>query len=105
LRDFFGHLKVNDVSVVEAREAETMLPPACCDSIVIRHVYHHFPQPAQENASLFASLKPGGLLAVVDFPPTPESSAIGTEIEIGIRGQWAPARIVALPFYKRTKAT
>jgi aminomethyltransferase len=30
-----------------------------------------------------------------------ESSAVGTSIEIGIRGQWAPARIVALPFYKR----
>ncbi|HXJ18313.1 MAG TPA: glycine cleavage system aminomethyltransferase GcvT [Candidatus Polarisedimenticolia bacterium] len=30
-----------------------------------------------------------------------ESSAIGTRIEIGIRGQWAPASIVALPFYKR----
>jgi aminomethyltransferase len=31
----------------------------------------------------------------------PESSVVGTGIEIGIRGQWAPARIVALPFYKR----
>ena len=31
----------------------------------------------------------------------PESSAVGTNIEIGIRGQAAPARIVALPFYKR----
>ena len=27
---------------------------------------------------------------------------MGTEIEIGIRGQPAPARIVALPFYKRS---
>jgi aminomethyltransferase len=31
----------------------------------------------------------------------PKSSAIGTEVEITIRGQSAPARIVALPFYKR----
>jgi aminomethyltransferase len=31
----------------------------------------------------------------------PESSGIGTEIEISIRGQAAPARIIALPFYKR----
>ena len=30
-----------------------------------------------------------------------ESSAVGTDIEISIRGQSAPARIVALPFYKR----
>ncbi len=31
----------------------------------------------------------------------PESSDIGTEIEISIRGQAAAARIIALPFYKR----
>jgi aminomethyltransferase len=31
----------------------------------------------------------------------PESSAAGTDIAIGIRGQWAAARIIALPFYKR----
>ena len=34
-------------------------------------------------------------------PPT--NSAAGTEIEISIRGQAAPARIVALPFYKRAQ--
>ena len=31
----------------------------------------------------------------------PNKNAVGAEIEIGIRGQAAPARIVALPFYKR----
>jgi len=31
----------------------------------------------------------------------PNSHAVGAEIEISIRGQAAPARIVALPFYKR----
>jgi glycine cleavage system T protein (aminomethyltransferase) len=31
----------------------------------------------------------------------PASTALGTEIEVGIRGQSAPARILALPFYKR----
>jgi len=34
------------------------------------------------------------------YVPT-ESSAVGTSIEISIRGQAVPARIVALPFYKR----
>ena len=32
----------------------------------------------------------------------PESSALGTEIEIGIRGQAAAARVIAMPFYKRS---
>jgi len=31
------------------------------------------------------------------------SSSVGMEIEIGIRGQSVPARVVALPFYKRPK--
>jgi aminomethyltransferase len=31
----------------------------------------------------------------------PQSSAVGTDIEIGIRGQAAAARIVPIPFYKR----
>ena len=34
------------------------------------------------------------------YVPT-ESSAVGTNIKISIRGQAVPARIVALPFYKR----
>jgi aminomethyltransferase len=33
----------------------------------------------------------------------PASTTIGTELEISIRGQLAPARTVALPFYKRPK--
>jgi aminomethyltransferase len=33
----------------------------------------------------------------------PNSSAVGTNIEIGIRGQSVPAHIVAMPFYKRPR--
>jgi ubiquinone/menaquinone biosynthesis C-methylase UbiE len=61
--------KVQNITVVKAGEAETNLPHECCDSIFMRRVYHHFTQPAQEDASLFQSLKPGGLLAVIDFEP------------------------------------
>ena len=35
----------------------------------MRRVYHHIGNPALMNASLLASLKPGGFLAVIDFPP------------------------------------
>ena len=61
--------KVQNITVVKAGEAATNLPRECCDSIFMRRVYHHLTQPAQEDASLFQSLKPGGLLAVIDFPP------------------------------------
>jgi ubiquinone/menaquinone biosynthesis C-methylase UbiE len=61
--------KVQNITVVKGGEAATNLPRECCDSIFMRRVYHHFTQPAQEDASLFQSLKPGGLLAIIDFPP------------------------------------
>jgi len=61
--------KTQNIVAVKAGEAETNLPRACCDSIFMRRVYHHFTDPAKEDASLFESLKPGGLLAVIDFQP------------------------------------
>ncbi len=47
----------------------TNLPAECCDSIFLRRVYHHFTQPEKLDSSLFQALKPGGKLAVIDFPP------------------------------------
>jgi SAM-dependent methyltransferase len=45
------------------------LPPGCCDAIVLRRVYHHLTEPASINAALLQALRPGGVLAVIDFPP------------------------------------
>jgi predicted methyltransferase len=58
-----------NITVLKAASNETSLPPACCDSILVRRVYHHFPKPALINASFKESLKPGGLLAIIDFAP------------------------------------
>jgi ubiquinone/menaquinone biosynthesis C-methylase UbiE len=60
---------LKNATVVQARVKETNLPEACCDAIVLRRVYHHLTAPAEMDASLLRSLKPGGRLAVVDFPP------------------------------------
>jgi SAM-dependent methyltransferase len=59
--------------VTEGAEAVTNLPSACCDAIFLRDVYHHLRRPQEFDASLLASLKPGGRLAVMDFPPEPGS--------------------------------
>lgn len=59
------------IEVVEAGTTSTNLSDACCDAIVMRDVYHHFGDPAAMNASLRASLKPGGLIAILDFTPPP----------------------------------
>jgi len=60
--------KLGNVVVVESKEAETNLPAGCCDAIFLRHVYHHLTKPAEFDASLVRSLKPGGRLAIIDFP-------------------------------------
>jgi len=66
--------KHSNISVVKAGEADTNLPANCCDSIFMRLVYHHFTKPADIDSSLFRSLRPGGLLAVIDEEPAPGSS-------------------------------
>ncbi len=73
--DALAHLgelatKQKNIIVVKAAESETNLPATCCDSIFMRLVYHHLTKPAEIDASLFQSLKPGGRLAVIDEGPS-----------------------------------
>jgi ubiquinone/menaquinone biosynthesis C-methylase UbiE len=63
---------LQNVVVVESGDAETNLPASCCDAIFLRRVYHHLSKPLEFDASLLRSLKPGGKLAIIDFPPHPE---------------------------------
>ncbi len=55
--------------VLAAAEKETNLPPSCCDAILLRRVYHHLTAPTEMDTSLYKSLKPRGMLAIIDFPP------------------------------------
>jgi ubiquinone/menaquinone biosynthesis C-methylase UbiE len=59
---------LQNVIIVESAAAETNLPPACCDAIFLRRVYHHLSKPAEFDGSLLRSLRPGGRLAIIDFP-------------------------------------
>jgi len=68
--------KEKNITALQAGETQTNLPPECCDSIYMRLVYHHLTKPAETDASLFRSLKPGGLLAVIDREPPPGSSKV-----------------------------
>jgi len=60
--------KLQNVVVVESKEADTNLPVACCDAIFLRRVYHHLTKPTEFDANLVRSLKQGGRLAIIDFP-------------------------------------
>lgn len=61
--------KLQNVTVIKADAIGTNLPDSCCDVIFMRRVYHHFKHPEQTNAAIVRDLKPGGLVAVIDFPP------------------------------------
>jgi ubiquinone/menaquinone biosynthesis C-methylase UbiE len=93
---------LQNVTLVEGRERETNLPPGCCNAIFMRNVYHHFGDPAAMNASLFASLVPGGRLAVLDFAPDgPESAdpkGRGDEKHHGVKPETVAGELTAAGF-------
>jgi ubiquinone/menaquinone biosynthesis C-methylase UbiE len=60
-----GH---TNVTLLLSEAGNANLPDGCCDAIVMRRVYHHLTDAAAINASLLRALRPGGVLAVIDFP-------------------------------------
>jgi precorrin-6B methylase 2 len=80
LRDSVKREQLANVTVLEGAPSSTNLPAHCCDAILIRDAYHHFTQPDEMIRSLAASLKPGGRLAIIDFPPRDKS-----EVPAGVR--------------------
>ena len=84
--------KEKNITSIKAGANETNLPPESCDSIFMRLVYHHLTQPAKIDASLFRSLKPGGLLAVIDEYPTGEPLPKGVPRNRG--GHGIPEKLV-----------
>lgn len=60
---------LQNVTVVQAHARDTGLPTRCCDAVVLRRVYHHLSDPLATNGDLLRVLRPGGVLAIIDFPP------------------------------------
>ncbi len=60
---------LRSVTVIEGSATDTKLPAQCCDAILLRLVYHHITDPHAMDRSMFASLRPGGLILVIDFEP------------------------------------
>jgi ubiquinone/menaquinone biosynthesis C-methylase UbiE len=58
-----------NVTVLEADAGRSGLPSGCCDAILLRGSYHHVTDPAAMTADLYQALRPGGVVAVIDFSP------------------------------------
>jgi ubiquinone/menaquinone biosynthesis C-methylase UbiE len=93
LREYTKKEGLTNVTVLAGAPNSTNLPANCCDAILIRDAYHHLTQPQDILKSMASALKPGGRLAVIDFPPRPN-----TEVPEGVpanrRGHGVPPDVV-----------
>jgi ubiquinone/menaquinone biosynthesis C-methylase UbiE len=75
------------ITVLDGDPLKTNFPEGACDAVFMRNVYHHFGDPAAMDASIAASLRPGGRVAVVDFtPPGKEAPTPAKRGEDGMHG-------------------
>ena len=106
IRAAISRERLDNVAVVKGAGLATNLPEASCDAIFIRDVYHHFPDPGSMNRSLFASLKAGGRLAIIDFVPDPGSElpkgAPATRGGHGVRPEQVIEEVTAAGFARAT---
>jgi ubiquinone/menaquinone biosynthesis C-methylase UbiE len=75
LRERVASSRLSQITVVTGDPVQTNFPPAACDALFMRNVYHHFADPAAMTASIAAALRPGGRVAVVDFRPPGDEAA------------------------------
>jgi ubiquinone/menaquinone biosynthesis C-methylase UbiE len=93
ITDYTRREGLTNVTVLEGAAHTTNLPAECCHAILIRDAYHHLTQPEAIVKSLAAALKPGGRLAVIDFPPRP-NSAVPDGVPQNRRGHGVPREVV-----------
>ncbi len=79
IREYARKEGLTNVTVIKGGATTTNLPAECCDAVFLRHVYHHIGAVEHFNRSLFISLKTGGRLAIIDFPPS-----AGDELPSGV---------------------
>lgn len=60
---------IKNLQTALAGDSNPNLPDKQFDVILMSKVYHHFTNAAAQNKSFYEHLKPGGLLAVIDFEP------------------------------------
>jgi ubiquinone/menaquinone biosynthesis C-methylase UbiE len=67
LRRRIDEAGLGNVTAILARDADALLPAASCDRILVVDTFHHFPDGVAYLRHLAGALRPGGVLANVDF--------------------------------------
>jgi ubiquinone/menaquinone biosynthesis C-methylase UbiE len=93
LKEYAAKERAANVTVVAGGERSTNLPAGCCDAILIRDAYHHFTQPDDIVRNVAAALKPGGRLAIIDFPPRPNSE-VPAGVQANRLGHGVPPAVI-----------
>jgi SAM-dependent methyltransferase len=65
-RETADELDADNVTLVLGSETDAKLPAECCDRMLVRYTYHEFKHKEPMNTTMFAALKPGGLLVIID---------------------------------------
>jgi ubiquinone/menaquinone biosynthesis C-methylase UbiE len=93
LRALVERERLSNVTIIRGAAGSTNLPAGCCDAILTRNVFHYLTEPDAMIRSFAESLKPGGRLAIVDFPPRPNTTPpAGVRANRG--GQGVPPEVV-----------
>lgn len=70
---------LDNVTPILGSQVDTGLPPSCCDALLVRLVYHAFDHPTEMRQSMYRAMRPGGLVLVVDFRPSPDQLTMEME--------------------------
>jgi len=92
-RQYVKREGLTNVTVIEGAAGSTNLPSGCCDAAFMRNVYHHVTEPVSFNKSLYATMKPGGRLAIIDAVGR-KGSAVPEGVPANREGHGIPPSVV-----------
>jgi ubiquinone/menaquinone biosynthesis C-methylase UbiE len=79
LRERLSHAALYNVTPVLGLPEDPLLPPGSCDRILVVNALHHFADPGAVLARFARALRPGGILANIDFHK--RDTAMGPPLE------------------------
>lgn len=67
LREAMARPDLTNVEILESTDSDSGLEAECCDAILVRAAYHDLNSRVDFNRTLRRGLKPGGLMAIIEY--------------------------------------